>query len=123
MLCAVILICFLHAQFIQSEKEWERDVAEAGDGVLCICDIYNPLWGPCEMAANVFSNLFYDEGENYSMRFVRADASKVTALMEFRDQCMPVFAFYKGGEQVAKVEGADIVKIKNLIFEKAPKPA
>ena len=62
-------------------------------------------------------------GENYSMRFVRADASKVTALMEFRDQCMPVFAFYKGGEQVAKVEGADIVKIKNLIFEKAPKPA
>ena len=55
------------------------------------------------------------------MRFVRADASKIGALMEFRDTCEPSFVFYKGGDQIAKVTGADIVKIKETIFEKAPK--
>ena len=55
------------------------------------------------------------------MRFVRADASKIGHLVEFRDTCQPHFVFYKGGEQVAKVVGADIVGIKATIFEKAPK--
>ena len=110
-----------YMKFVQSEKDWDKEVMQAGDGVLCIVDAYNPNWGPCEMTAGLFTNWFFDNGDDYGMRFVRADASKIGALIEFRDTCEPNFAFYKGGEQVAKVKGADIVAIKNTIFEKAPK--
>ena len=72
------------------------------------------------MAAGHFSNLFFDYGDEYGMKFVRADASKIMSLMEFRDTCEPNFAFFKGGEMVGKVVGSDFVKIKETIFEKAP---
>ena len=108
-------------KFVATETDWQRDVLDAGDGVLCIVDVFNPLWGPCEMAAGHFSNLFYDNGDDMGMRFVRADAAKISGLVEFRDTCEPVFVFYRNGELVAKVAGADIVKIKDTIFDKAPK--
>ena len=94
---------------------------QAGESVLCIVDAYNPNWGPCEMAAGHFSNLFYDEGENMGMKFVRAEATKIASLIEFRDTCEPNFAFFLNGDMIAKVTGADLVKVKSTIFEKAPK--
>lgn len=94
---------------------------QAGDQVLCIVDVYNPTWGPCEMMSGHFSNLFYDNGDDIGMRFVRADAGKVMDLIEFRDTCEPGFVFYLGGQAVAKVIGSDIVKIKETVMEKAPK--
>ena len=110
-----------YMKFVSSEAEWQREVMSAGDGVLCIVDVYNPLWGPCEMVAGHFTNVFYDNGDDMGMRFVRADASKISGLIEFRDTSLPNFVFYLNGEQVGKGEGADIVKIRSTIFEKAPK--
>ena len=110
-----------YMKFVSKEADWEKDVKGAGDGVLCIVDVYNPNWGPCEMLAGHFTNMFFDKGDDYGMRFVRADASKITDLIEFRDDCMPNFVFYKGGDQVAKVSGANVVAIENTIMEKAPK--
>ena len=51
-------------KFISSEKEWEKEVMSAGDGVLCIIDVYSPNWGPSEMVAGHFSNLFFDNGDD-----------------------------------------------------------
>ena len=31
-------------KFVTSEAEWEREIMNAGDGVLCVVDVYNPLW-------------------------------------------------------------------------------
>ena len=75
-----------YMKFISKEADWEKDVKGAGDGVLCIVDVYNPNWGPCEMLAGHFTNMFFDKGDDYGMRFVRADASKITDLIEFRDK-------------------------------------
>lgn len=73
------------------------------------------------MAAGHFQNLFYDNGDDMGMKFVRADATKVPSLVEFRDNCEPMFVFYLNGEQISKLQGADLVKIKATVFEKAPK--
>ena len=50
-----------------------------------------------------------------------SEATKIPALIEFRDSAQPNFVFYLNGEMVTKIAGADIVKIKETIFEKAPK--
>lgn len=73
------------------------------------------------MASGHFSNFFYDNGDDIGIKFVRADATKISPLLEFRDSCQPHFVFYLGGDCVGKVVGADIVKIRQMIFEKAPK--
>jgi len=108
-------------KFVFTDNEWQRDVMDAGDGVLVVVDSFDPMWGPCEMAAGHFSNLFYDFGEEYGMKFVRAQNSNIAALMEFRNTCEPYFLFYLNGEMVQKIKGADIVKAKQTIFDKAPK--
>ena len=108
-------------KFVTLEKDWEKEVLNAGDSVLVVVDVYNPNWGPCEMCSGHFGNLFFDNGDEYGMRFVRAEATKIPALIEFRDSAQPNFVFYLNGEMVTKIAGADIVKIKETIFEKAPK--
>ena len=73
------------------------------------------------MIAPQFSNYYYDLGETYGMKFVRACADKVAALKEHRGVAEPRFLFYLGGEMVADVPGADIPKIVEMIKTKAPK--
>jgi hypothetical protein len=73
------------------------------------------------MCAGHFSNQFYDFGDDLGMRFVRAEATKIPDLVEFRGKCMPNFVFYLDGQQVAKIEGPNIVDILKTIQERAPK--
>lgn len=46
------------------------------------------------MLAGHFSNMYFDFGEKYGMRFVRAEADSIAALKDFRDSSDPVFLFY-----------------------------
>jgi hypothetical protein len=72
------------------------------------------------MIAGHFSNYFFDLGESYSMKFVRACADKVTALKEFRDMSQPVFLFYLDGELVETIKGPNVPKILETIKSKSP---
>lgn len=47
-------------KLITTDAEWEREVNEANDKVLCIVDVFCATWGPCEMVAGHFSNMFFD---------------------------------------------------------------
>ena len=31
-------------KFVVSEREWAKEVVDADNRVLCVVDIYNPLW-------------------------------------------------------------------------------
>ena len=73
------------------------------------------------MCAGHFSNQFYDFGDDMGMRFVRANATKINDLAEFKDTCSPNFVFYLDGQQVSKIAGPNIVKILATIKERAPK--
>ena len=107
-------------KLITTDDEWQREVLDAGPILLVIIDIFSPMWGPCEMASGHFSNLFFDEGDNIGMKFIRADSSKITALTTLKDECMPCFQFVLNGETVAEIKGADIAKIVETIKTKAP---
>ena len=72
------------------------------------------------MIAGHFSNYFFDLGETYSMKFIRACADKVNALKEFRDASQPVFLFYLDGELVETIQGPNVPAILGAIKSKSP---
>ena len=106
---------------VTNDVEWEQKVVQAGEKLLVIIDVYSSMWGPCEMLAGHFSNMFYDLGEDIGMRFVRAESSKIPALIEYKDNCRPRYLFYHNGAEVANVDGPDLPKITATVMEKAPK--
>ena len=57
------------------------------------------------------------------VRFVRAKSDTIPSLKPFNGNAKPLFLFYCGGEEVGKVEGADMPAIVTTITEKAPKLA
>lgn len=62
-----------------------------------VIDVYDKLWGPCEMMAGHLSNFFFDLGEKYGIKFVRAQVNTVDELKEFKDQAEPHFLIYLVG--------------------------
>lgn len=73
------------------------------------------------MIAGHFGNYYFDMGEEYGMKFVRACSDKIGALKEFRDASQPTFVFYLNGELQETIAGPDIPKILDTIKGKAPK--
>jgi hypothetical protein len=73
------------------------------------------------MIAGHFNNFFYDLGETYGLKFVRAISDKVTCLKEYKDSSQPLFLFFVGGQQVEKVDGCNLPAILETIKGKAPK--
>ena len=72
------------------------------------------------MLAQNFNNYYFDLGEKYGMKFVRAVADNIKDLKEFRENPTPNFLFYLNGEKVDSVQGADIPKILQTIKTKSP---
>ena len=59
-----------------------------------VIDVYTATWGPCEMVAGHFQNYFYDLGETLGIKFVRAEADKITALKEYAGAASSTFLMY-----------------------------
>lgn len=106
---------------LTNDSEWEQKVLQAPENTLCIIDCFSPMWGPCEMLAGHFNNMFFDLGEDLGMRFIRAETSKLSALVEYKDNPKPVFLFYHAGKEIHKIEGPNLPEIDSTIKSKAPK--
>ena len=61
---------------------------------VAVIDVYDESWGPCEMIAGHLSNFYFDMGEQYGIKFVRAQANKVPDLAEFKETAVPHFLVY-----------------------------
>jgi thioredoxin 1 len=81
---------------------------------ILICDISNRC-GPCKFIGPVFEKLSEENPEAVFVKVDVDDADDVAAKCGI--QAMPTFHFYKGGDKVAEMMGADQNKLKTLIAE------
>ena len=99
---------------LKDKTEWDNFKASAK---LVVID-YTATWcPPCQMIKPKFEAMSAEEGfANVDFGKVDVDAN-ATAAAEAGIQCMPTFKFYKNGEEIAKIEGANEAGIRAKIEE------
>tara|TARA_B110001452_G_scaffold259943_1_gene256901 strand:+ start:2062 stop:2304 length:243 start_codon:yes stop_codon:yes gene_type:complete len=78
-----------------------------------------------QMLNDKFTTIYFELAEEYGLKFVRAESDKIGQLVQMKDMSQPVFLFYKGGEQIEKIDGPKVSAIIETIRGKmcAPKGA
>ena len=107
---------------IEDMDDWETVVAEAEDRLLVI-DFTATWCGPCQRIAPAYAAL----AEEYAdvAVFVKVDVDRVGELAaELGVTSMPTFLFFRSGEMIDSMRGADEEGLRALVAEHAqPKVA
>lgn len=98
-------------------------VFDAADYKLVVVDFYADWCGPCRMVAPVFEQLsnYY---ANVVFAKVNVDQCRMTCQLH-RIQAMPTFVLYLRGQEVDRIQGANMDRLRQLIdlhMKDAPKP-
>jgi thioredoxin 1 len=100
---------------IASLAEYQSRIAHAGNvkGKITVVD-YTAVWcGPCRAIAPRFADLSVRYAD---VDFLKVDVDKVKGASKEADiRCYPTFQFFKGGEKVDTVEGADAAKLEQTL--------
>jgi len=108
-------------KMVNTDADWSKEVSDAGDKVMCIIDVYTSSWGPSEMIAGHCQSWYFDLGEKFGIKFVRAQSDNISALKDYKGRAQSAFVFYINGEKKKELEGPDIPAILKMIKEEAPK--
>ena len=97
-------------QQLATKAEFDEQLKKDG---LTVVDFTATWCPPCQAIAPKFVEL---AGVETTVHFVKVyvDANAETAQTR-GISCMPTFQFYKGGEKVAELQGANIEKVKELV--------
>lgn len=99
-------------QDIKSEADYEKAIAASN---LVIIDFYATWCGPCKMIAPMLEKF---SQEYTGVSFYKIDVDAVTAVASSNQiTSMPTFLFFKSGELVTKVIGANPAAIKKALVE------
>ena len=79
-----------------------------------ILNLFHPLrCGPCKFVAPVFEQFVTEYPE---VDFYKVDVDETDDVAaECGIQAMPTFQFFKGGEKIEEVRGADVARLKAII--------
>ena len=83
------------------------------DELKFVANVYIFRCGPCRYVAPEFEKLAELNPNVVFMKVDVDDASEIAAKCGI--SAMPTFHYYKGGEKIAEVVGADVDKIKALV--------
>ncbi|XP_052280178.1 thioredoxin-like isoform X3 [Dreissena polymorpha] len=91
-------------KFIENLNEF-KDVMRNSEGKLVVVDFTASWCGPCKHIAPKFEQLSKD---NTDVLFFKVDVDANSETSEDQEiSCMPTFKFYKNGEVLHVMEGAD----------------
>eukprot|EP00523_Entomoneis_sp_CCMP467_P012422 CAMPEP_0168792438 /NCGR_PEP_ID=MMETSP0725-20121227/14520_1 /TAXON_ID=265536 /ORGANISM="Amphiprora sp., Strain CCMP467" /LENGTH=107 /DNA_ID=CAMNT_0008843083 /DNA_START=106 /DNA_END=426 /DNA_ORIENTATION=- len=101
-------------KYIESMDEF-KSILEVSKTKLVVIDFTASWCGPCKMISPIFEQM---ASENPEVEFVKVDVDEtddVAGTCGIR--AMPTFQFYKGGEKVEEMMGADVSKLKQLVAQ------
>ena len=94
--------------------EWEAVLEEAGDS-LVVLDFTATWCGPCQRIAPAFDAM---AKEMPHVRFLKVDVDELGELAaEMGVTSMPTFLFFRNGESIAQLRGADEGRLRALVTE------
>jgi len=101
---------------LTSMEEWETMKAEAGDKLI-VLDFTATWCGPCQAIAPVFTAM---AEERPDVLFVKCDVDELAELAAAEGvSSMPTFLFFRNGESIATLRGADPEGLRALVEEHA----
>ncbi|XP_062598966.1 uncharacterized protein LOC134260419 [Saccostrea cucullata] len=97
-------------KILADKAQFDAVIAE---GKLTVVDFYATWCGPCRMIAPKIEEM---EAANPDVNFVKVDVDENSDTAEACGiSAMPTFHFYKNGEKLDEVVGADEGKIQELV--------
>jgi thioredoxin len=85
-------------------------------GSLLIIDFYATWCGPCKVISPVFEKLAKQYESSTSITFAKCDVDKAKDVAQTCGiTAMPTFQFFKGGNKVDEVKGADVNQLQTKI--------
>jgi thioredoxin 1 len=101
-------------RYIQDTQDFTDTLAnQPADKLLVIC--YTASWcGPCQRVMKPVFEKLEPLAPNVTLIKVDVDECEEVAA-EQEIQCMPTIHFYKGGEKVQEMEGADEIQFLNYV--------
>jgi len=102
---------------IEDLDDWEAVQAEAGERLLVVD--FTAVWcGPCQKIAPVYAELADEYNE--SALFVKVDVDNLGELaQQLGVTSMPTFLFFRCGEMIDSMRGADEAGLRALVAEHA----
>ena len=102
--------------------DWKREVTDQ-TGTLVIVEVFSSKWGPCSHLDGHYQALYYDKAESFAIKFVRAQADAISALITYKDSSKPCFLLYLDQAEQAKIEGPNLPELRKQIAALAPAAA
>lgn len=102
-----------HVTNIHSRKAFQADIIDADKDTLVVLDCFATWCGPCKTIAPVIAK--YSE-EYPAAKFFKVDVDEASDVaQELGIRAMPTFLFFKNGEKVEEVVGANARAIEQAI--------
>mmetsp|Transcript_10311 Transcript_10311/g.15533 ORF Transcript_10311/g.15533 Transcript_10311/m.15533 type:complete len:104 (+) Transcript_10311:78-389(+) len=97
-------------KYVESEGEW---MALMNEEKLVVVDFTASWCGPCQMVAPHFEAM---SKEYTNVIFVKVDVDNQDKIAQMCGvRAMPTFQFFKGGQKVDELMGADVATLKSKV--------